>query len=224
MIPDAPPQGEQKQGGQQEIGFPEQPQAACRHDYPHQRICMGGFFLPLADEYHDEQGRHDKLNALNPGEEVSANGAQNRPRNPGDVQAERDEKHEPPPVHIGRQLRDVIDRKGFVNQSRYQPELLPARIFVLLKYGQAVEQVPSVHDQRQQQGIQGIVGAQQQFDADKFHRTGKNESSHTYRVDGVETAPLCIDTVSYAKKKNAQHEAVSGVQRFQKGRFYSVFR
>ena len=140
--------------------------------------------LPLGEEHHHEQGGHDELNPRGVKlDEVPQQGTQGGPCHPVDLVEDGDEKHEPPPVDPRRRGHGAVDGEGLVTQAEDEVGLFPPQVLKLVQHGQAVEEVPGVDHQGQQEGVEGLEGGQQQeVRRHKLHGAGKDEHAHKQGV------------------------------------------
>ena len=105
--------------------------------------------FPLVEEHHDEQRRHDKLDALGVEMQHQAEqGAERRAAHPVDLVEQRYKEHKPPAVDALRRRDGAVDGKRLVAHAVDQVQPLPAEPLILLQHGDAVKQVARVDADR----------------------------------------------------------------------------
>ena len=160
--------------------------------------------LPLIDEHHGEQRRHDEFDAGGVKvQDRAEQRAERRARDPVGLVEQGDEEHEPAAVHALRRGDGAVDGEGLVAHAEDQVGLFPAHALVLFQHGDAVEQMPRIDHQRQKKGVQRRVGREQQLHRDELHRAGEDEGAHSHRVKDGKAAAAHQKAIGHGDEQKA---------------------
>ena len=124
---------------------------------------------PLLDKDDDEERRHRELNAVCVNGQLRADqSADGCASDPVELVQQGHKEHEPACVDTLRNLRRVVDGEGLVTHTVDEVGLFPACAAIFFKHGYAIEDVPPLHHQREQEGLQRGKRTQQECRRDEF--------------------------------------------------------
>ena len=135
--------------------------------------------LPLLQKQHHEQRRQGEIQTRGvEGQEAAQQAAQGRGGYPVAVIQQGYPEVEVLPRHALRRLQGGDQGKGLVAEDVDQERANLAQALVFIQHTDAVKNVPGVHHNGQQEGLQGVKGRDQQRDSHILHTAAKADGAH----------------------------------------------